>query len=333
MPSLLSSFLPAFFASIVEFVEALTVVLAIGVSVNWKSSLWGAGAAVAALGSLIGVFGTSLVVWVPIAVLRLVVGVVLVLFGLQWLRKSLLRYAGLKALHDEGKIYQREVAAAQARGAGTQAFSGFGFATSFKSVLLEGLEVAFIVITFGATAASDKAATLRAASLGALAAFVLVLVVGLVVRKPLTRIPENTLKFIVGVMLVSFGLFWAGEGLGVAWPGEDAFILGLLALTLGGSALGVGWLRRRSAKPGAEGPALAGPARWAWEVFDFLCGDWWVFGGLAVTLTVVAGLGAWAPTPAKAFLGVVWVLGTGISFGWSLARQTEAPGSRPRQPA
>jgi len=322
MVLVVSSFLPSFLASIVEFVEALTVVLAIGVSINWKSSLWGAGAASVVLAVLIGAFGTSLVVLVPLEVLRVVVGLLLVLFGLQWLRKALLRAAGVKALHDEAEIYQRQLGAAQAQAGDRRVFSPFGFITSFKSVLLEGLEVAFIVITFGATVGQHRG--LGSAILGAAAAFVLVLVVGFVVRKPLTRVPENALKFFVGLMLVSFGVFWAGEGLGVEWPGADWFLLALIATGLVFSAVATRWLKGRTARPsGPEAPKPRLLVRWALEVFDFLCGDWWVFGGLTVTVVVVWALGQGdALAGARVAAGWVWVLGTVASLGWSLNRQT-----------
>ncbi|HEX2916580.1 MAG TPA: hypothetical protein VH186_37820 [Chloroflexia bacterium] len=242
-----SSAVSAFLASLVEFVEALTIVLVVGVTINWKSALSGTLAAVLALAGLIAIFGTALVAFIPLDVLRLVVGVILVLFGLKWLKKAILRYSGLKAMHDEEAIYEEEMRAMRQRGETLpDKIDGFGFATAFKSVLLEGLEVAFIVITFGTSAAQtdkDKYPTLLAASTGALAAGVLVVIAGALVRGPLTRIPENTLKFIVGIMLTSFGTFWAGEGLGIEWPLDDAFLLLLVGGYLLLSALLVGWLR------------------------------------------------------------------------------------------
>jgi len=314
MSALLPILIPAFFASLVEFVEALTIVLAIGVSINWKSSLWGAAAATVALAGLVGLFGTTLVLFVPLAVLRLIIGIILVLFGLQWVKKSLLRYSGHKALHDEAAIYGREVAEAQARSKGDRRFSPFGFATSFKSVLLEGLEVAFIVLTFGA-ADVDKVAGIGTAALGALAALIVVLVLGFSVRGPLTRVPENTLKFAVGLMLVTFGTFWAGEGLGLEWPWSDLFLVVLFAVYLLLSLGIIVWLRSRVPKPERQGvPPLTGPLRWLAEVFDFFCGDWWVFGGLALTLFVL-----WFPLPAKP---VWWVVGIVASLLVGLERQT-----------
>jgi Ca2+/H+ antiporter, TMEM165/GDT1 family len=241
-----TSTLSAFLASLVEFVEALTIVLVVGVTINWKSAWAGTLAAILTLAGLVALFGTTLVQFIPIEVLRLIVGVILVLFGLKWLKKAILRYSGLKAKHDEEAIYEEELSAMKARGeALPNQFNGFGFVTAYKSVLLEGLEVAFIVITFGTSAAEsnqDKGSALLAASLGALAAGVVVVLGGLVIHGPLTRIPENTLKFTVGVMLASFGTFWGGEGLGVVWPLEDAFLIVLVAAYLAVSGGLVLWL-------------------------------------------------------------------------------------------
>lgn len=239
-----SSILPAFFASMVEFVEALTIVLVVGVTINWKSSLLGAATATLSLAVLIAIFGSTLVLFIPIEVLRLVIGIILVLFGIQWLKKAVLRYSGLKDLHDEAAIYEKGLRELKARSnINTGKFNGFGFLTSFKSVLLEGLEVAFIVITFGATAGTNRVQGLYTASVGALLAFLVVVTLGITIRGPLTKIPENTLKFTVGIMLVTFGSFWAGEGLGIEWPMADMFLLVLAAFFLMISALTVRWLK------------------------------------------------------------------------------------------
>jgi len=232
----------------VEFVKALTIVLVVGVTINWKSSLLGAAAATLTLAALVAIFGSTLVLFIPIEVLRLVIGIILVLFGMQWLKKALLRYSGLKALHDEAAIYEEEMRELKARGEiDPGKFNGFGFLTSYKSVLLEGLEVAFIVITFGATAATNKIDGIWSATEGALLACLVVVVLGLVIRGPLTKIPENTLKFIVGIMLVVFGTFWAGEGLGIEWPYEDLFLLVLVAFNLALSGVIVWWLKPHGA--------------------------------------------------------------------------------------
>jgi len=246
-----NSVLPAFLASVVEFVEALTIVLAVGVTINWKSSLTGAAVAAAALAILTAIFGATLVTMIPIEVLRLVIGTILILFGLQWLRKSVLRYGGVKSLHDEEAIYMRQVEALRARGeTNVNKFNKFGFLTAFKSVLLEGMEVIFIVITFGSTSAADKTSGFLSAAFGALCAFVLVTAVGVAIHKPLTKIPENTLKFFVGIMLVAFGTFWAGEGFGVPWPLEDIFIIVLAVIYIALCLILVQWIKRagRTAK-------------------------------------------------------------------------------------
>ncbi len=226
-----SSILPTFLASIVEFVEALTIVMVVGTTINWKSSLLGAGAAITALAAIVVALGSAFLL-IPLSVFRLFVGFVLVLFGLKWLKKAILRFAGLKALHDEEAIYEEEAAALRQRGVPPKTvFDGFGFTTSFKSVLLEGMEVVFIVLTFGTSSAStdlEKTAGISLASLGAGLALLLVVVLGFAIRKPLTRVPENTLKFIVGLMLTTFGTFWGGEGLGVEWPGADLSLFAIL---------------------------------------------------------------------------------------------------------
>ncbi len=216
--SVLIAALPAFLAAIVEFVEALTIVLAVGVTRQWRSALIGTAAAVAILAILIGVFGSAIVLLVPIGVLRIVVGGFLVIYGLQWLVKAILRAGGARSKHDETAIYQREIAAMRAEPpVPTSGMDAISFTVAFKGVLLEGLEVAFIVVTFGASAGQ-----LGPAALGAALAGVLVLVVGVAVHRPLARVPENGLKFAVGLMLTTFGVFWAGEGIGGEWVAGDA---------------------------------------------------------------------------------------------------------------
>jgi uncharacterized membrane protein len=240
----------AFLASAVEFVEAFTIVLVVGVTVNWRSALLGALAAAATLALLVATLGTALVQWVPLDVLRTVIGTLLLLFGLKWLKNAIMRYAGLKARHDEQAIYEETRAELRARGevdASSSRFDLFGFLLSYKSVLLEGLEVAFIVITFGLSAATSsvsRSSGIASAALGALAAGLLVILVGALVRVPLANVPENTLKFVVGIMLTTFGTFWLGEGFGVEWPLSDAFLLILVAIYLGASFLLVVWLKQ-----------------------------------------------------------------------------------------
>ena len=230
----------AFLASAVEMVEALTIVLAAGVARGWRSSLTGVGAAVLALAAIVAALGPALTV-IPIGGLRLAVGFLLLVFGLQWLRKAILRASGLKALHDEQAIFAEELEEAKRAERDERAgVDWYGFTLAFKGVLLEGLEVAFIVLTFGSTQGSIPLATL-----GAGAALVLVAGIGIAVRAPLARVPENTMKFAVGTMLTTFGIFWSAEGAGAHWPGSDAALLAILAFVLATAAALVGLLRRQ----------------------------------------------------------------------------------------
>ena len=230
----------AFVASAVEFVEALTIVLAAGVTRGWRSALVGLAAATVALAAIVAALGPALTL-VPIDALRLVVGALLLAFGLQWLRKAILRASGYKPLHDEEAIFARELAEARAAGVRHRAgLDWYGFTLSFKGVLLEGLEVAFIVVTFGSTEGS-----IGLAAIGAGAALLLVVVVGVLVRAPLARVPENTMKFAVGVMLTTFGIFWSTEGAGAHWPGDDAALPAVLAFVVLLSFASVAALRRR----------------------------------------------------------------------------------------
>ncbi|TML28382.1 MAG: hypothetical protein E6G26_06520 [Actinobacteria bacterium] len=230
----------AFLASAVEGVEALTIVLAMGVTRGWRSALAGTFAASLALAVIVAALGPALTV-IPIEVLRLVVGALLLVFGLQWLRKAILRASGWRALRDEDSVFEREAAAARAAQRDERAgLDWYGFTVSFKGVLLEGLEVAFIVLTFGSTQGS-----IPLAIVGAVAAIVLVVIAGIVVRGPLSRVPENTLAFAVGVMLTTFGTFWGAEGAGVDWPGDDAALPFVLAFVILVSLGYVTALRRR----------------------------------------------------------------------------------------
>jgi uncharacterized membrane protein len=245
-----------FVACAVEAVEALTIVLAMGLTREWRSTLQGMAAAVVVLAAAVAVIGPALAL-IPLSALRLVVGALLAVFGLQWLRKAVLRASGHKDLHDEAAIYARQVSAAQAAAAGGRRGVGdwYAFTLSFKGVLLEGLEVVFIVLTFGANAAD-----LPLAVLAAVLAVVLVAGVGIAVRAPLARVPENGMKFVVGVMLTAFGTFWSVEGAGAHWPGADAALLVLApAIALFGLMIIV-WLRRQRATqrpaPGGSGAAV-----------------------------------------------------------------------------
>lgn len=221
--------LAVFAACVVESVEALTIVLAVGVTRGWRATLRGVAAGLVVLAVIVVALGPALTA-IPINTLRLVIGGLLLIFGLGWLRKAVLRASGFKDLHDEDAIYARQRAAAEQ--AGTPARAGvlvdaYAFTLAFKGVLLEGLEVAFIVLTFGANQHN-----IPLAAVGAAGAVVLVTVVGVAARAPLARVPENTLKFAVGVLLTSFGTFWGVEGAGGKWPGADLALVAVIAFVL-----------------------------------------------------------------------------------------------------
>jgi uncharacterized membrane protein len=241
-----------FLACAVEAVEALTIVLAAGTTRHWRSTVQGTGAALIALAAIVAALGPALS-QVPLTGLRLAVGALLLMFGLQWLRKAVLRASGHKELHDEAAAFGRETAAARAATARSRGVVSdwYAFTLAFKGVLLEGLEVVFIVLAFG-----ENQHNIPVAVAGAAAAIAVVSAAGALVRAPLARVPENTMKFVVGVMLTGFGTFWAAEGTGVAWPGSDAALLVLIpAIAL--TAVGyVAMLRRRS----RSGPVPAEPA-------------------------------------------------------------------------
>ena len=234
----------SFAASFVEAVEALTIVLAVGLARGWRPALTGAAAALAALALIVAVLG-PLILAVPIRPLQFVVGVLLLMFGLRWLRKAILRAIGVIALHDEDAAFERETRElAEAERRAAQGLDWMARATAFKAVLLEGIEVVFIVIAVGA-----GRGLIGLASGGALAACILVAAVGVAVHRPLSRVPENALKFAVGVMLSAFGLFWTGESLGLEWPGGDAAILAFAAIFLAVAAALVALLKPQLAKP------------------------------------------------------------------------------------
>jgi len=238
-----------FLACAVEAVEALTIVLAVGYTRSWRSTFFGVGAAALVLGAVTAALGPALTA-LPIDVLRVVVGALLLIFGLQWLRKAILRAAGLKARHDERESYERGLTAARTAGQVASGLDPYSFTIAFKGVLLEGLEVVFIVITFGA---NQHDVGLAAAAAGV--AVALVILAGLAVHAPLARVPENTMKFAVGVMLSSFGIFWGAEGAGAHWPGNDAALLAIIpAMVLFSLGLVAG-LRRRALTAAAPGSA------------------------------------------------------------------------------
>ena len=247
-----STIASAFLASSVEAVEALTVVLAVGVVRGWRSALLGTVAALGVLTALVAVFGSALGS-LPIALLQLVVGILLLLFGIRWLRKAMLRSAGVIDLRDEAATYQKEVLALRGNSATLQLNSRarwdpIAIVTAFKAVTLEGVEVIVIVIGLGAVRG-----LLVLASLGALAACLLVVSAGIALRRPLARVPENSLKLVVGILMSAFGLFWFGEGVGLQWPYADAAILGLMAILAVASWLGI----RLARQFGATGRRVA----------------------------------------------------------------------------
>jgi uncharacterized membrane protein len=238
-----------FLACAVEAVEALTIVLAVGVTRSWSSALSGTAAAIVALAAVVAALGPALTA-LPLDLLRLLVGALLLLFGLQWLRKAVLRAAGLKALHDEAQAFASEASAARAAERGRGRLDGYSFTIAFKGVLLEGLEVAFIVLTFGA---NRHRVGLAAAAAGV--AVALVALAGVLARAPLARVPENAMKFSVGVMLTAFGTFWSAEGAGASWPGGDGALLVIVAGVALVSLAMVMWLRsiRAGALAGGRG--------------------------------------------------------------------------------
>src|SRR6266550_713007 len=237
--------LGTFLASAVEMVEALTIVLGVGIVRGWRSTLIGVGAALIVLAALVAALGPALSV-VPIETLRLIVGALLLAFGLQWLRKAILRSSGYTPLHDEDAAFRRHREEAAKAG-----LDWYSFTVAFKGVLLEGLEVVFIVISFGS--AQNK---IGLAAAGAAAAFVLVVGAGVLARGPLEQVPENTIKYAVGLLLTSFGCFWGAEGAGVDWPGDELSLLGVIAFIGASSFMLVRVLRRRRVAPApVEAPA------------------------------------------------------------------------------
>jgi uncharacterized membrane protein len=231
--------LSVFLACAVEAVEALTIVLAVGSTRSWRSAMSGVGVGLLVLAAIVAALGPA-ITSLPLELLRLLVGGLLLIFGLQWLRKAILRSAGLKAKHDELAIYRAQTEAALAVGETRPGLDGYSFTVAFKGVLLEGLEVAFIVVTFGA---NQHRIPLAAAAAGV--AVLVVVAAGFAASAPLARVPENAMKFGVGVMLSSFGIFWGVEGAGASWPGNDAALLMIIpAILLVANAMA--WSMRRS---------------------------------------------------------------------------------------
>ena len=232
--------LAAFLASFVEFVEALTIVLAVAITRNWRSSLTGAASGAGTLAILVLLLGPSLNT-VPITILQMVVGILLLFFGTRWLRKAILRGAGVIGLHDEAAIFARQTQKLRSAPGTGRGIDGLAFITSFKAVLIEGIEVVFIVIAVGAAGN-----LLVPASIGALAAGLTVVAIGTLVHRPLARVPENLLKLVVGVLLSAFGVFWIGEGLRYPWPGGDWAIVAMVGGFLATALLTIQILRKRN---------------------------------------------------------------------------------------
>lgn len=222
-----TSIVASFLASLVECVEALTVVLAVGSVRGWRSTLSGSATAIAALLAIVAALGTALT-HIPLPIVQLAVGTLLLLFGLRWLRKAILRSAGLIPLHDEQAAFEKNAEAMHRLGSGQTTWDKIAFAAAFNITMLEGTEVVFIVIAIGA----GHTGMLLPASLGAVIALLVVVALGLILHRPLARVPENTLKFIVGVLLSAFGTFWVGEGMHLVWPGADWSIPALIAAYL-----------------------------------------------------------------------------------------------------
>ncbi len=244
-------FIAVFLACAVEAVEATTIVLAAGTARDWRSASWGVAGALAVLAVVVAALGPA-VSDIPLTGLRVVVGALLLVFGVQWVRKAILRASGHKSLHDEDKLYAEHMAEAKSQAARRVGVvqDWYGFTLAFKGVLLEGLEVVFIVLTFG-----SNAKNVGLAAIAALCAVVIIAAVGFAVKAPLARVPENTLKFVVGIMLTSFGMFWGGEGAGAHWPGSDAALLVIIPV-IALFSLGLVALLRRSATPRTQAAGI-----------------------------------------------------------------------------
>jgi uncharacterized membrane protein len=311
--------LSVFLACAVEAVEALTIVLAVGVTRSWSSALSGVGAATVALGSIVLALGPA-IASLPIDVLRVAVGGLLLIFGLRWLGNAILRSAGLKAMHDELQAYEHETEAAREAGAQHEGFDVYSFSISFKGVFLEGIEVEFIVLTLGA---NQHRIGLAVGAAGI--AVAAVVVAGFLARAPLARVSENTLKLIVGVMLTSFGVFWSAEGAGAHWPGGDAALLAIIPSVLAVAIVISTAIRRaagrRLAPPppveqlqtdvGHVGASDPGDTHRMWKlpltVWEMILGnDWITMIGVALSLAVTAiaaggGVAAWWIMPSTVF--------------------------------
>ncbi len=326
-PSVLASFL----ASLVEFVEALTIVLAVGIVRGWRPALLGVGAGLAVLAALVLALGTSLMA-LPLAILQISIGVLLLMFGLRWLRKAVLRQAGVLAPHDEGEAYSKETERMRhASRATTPALDKIAFLATFKAIMLEGIEVVFIVIALGA-----GGRLLLPAAVGAGLALAVVIVLGFWLHRPLATMPENALKFGVGVMLAAFGTFWVGEGIGLHWPGEDLAIVYLMAsfLLIALTLVAVGRRvhlevaassvsKRPAVATRATGPLVVAAA----ELWGLFVDDEWLAGGvLAWVLAALALAGRYPVVSAGAC--AVFAAGVLTLLSFSVVQRARLPATR-----
>ena len=321
-PSVLASFM----ASMVEFVEALTIVLAVGVVRGWRSALLGAATGGALLMALVLALGRTLS-GISLPFLQLVVGILLLMFGLRWLRKAVLRAAGVLPLHDEAEAFAKEVREMRQQGTvGREAIDKIAFLTTFKTVMLEGIEVVFIVIALG-----SGGRLLVPAAAGAGLALLLVIALGLLLHRPLSKVPENQLKFGVGVMLTGFGTFWVGEGIGLEWPGADAAILALIASFLGIALVLVRACTSMKAKSPRTGQVGTGSrpasqsamASLAGELFGLFVDDGWLAAGVLIWVAAGWRIASWSGVPHLAS-SITFATGLFLVLGVSTMRRARA---------
>ena len=320
-------FISVFLACTVEAVEAVTIVLAAGTSRNWRSASQGVIAALILLTALIFTLGPS-IEKLPESILQLAVGGLLLVFGMQWLRKAILRASGFKALHDEEKIFREEVQAAEkaARVSHFVVTDWYAFMLSFKGVLLEGLEVAFIVVTFGVIQKGSNPQAFSIALWAALSSVVLVTIAGFVIHKPLSRVPENSMKFIVGVLLTSFGIFWGADGAGANWPNHDLSLLVIIPSVAALCFLLIEILKARKVKGYRISPLrsllISPPKKTAPRIvrisggfiyfwYDFIIGDdWRVAAAIVLALAATHSLdsNSWWLLPAAVAAVLIFTL-------------------------
>jgi uncharacterized membrane protein len=321
-------FISVFLACAVEAVEATTIVLAAGTARDWRSAFSGVFAGLVVLGAIISIAGPA-ISKLPFSSLRIAVGGLLLVFGLQWLRKAILRGSGYKALHDEDRIFQEELSEARAaqRVSRTGVKDWYAFTLSFKGVVLEGLEVAFIVLTFGTIQHR-----VDLASIAALSAVVIVVLIGFAVHKPLSRVPENNMKFIVGILLTSFGIFWGAEGSGAKWPGGDTALLGLIPFVAAVAFLLVFVLRRHRelelvANPIIESFEAAGTTAISHEELIEELDIITVQSAIAPRKSFVEGMAAFGAFWYDFVIGDDWRMAAGIVVAFALTGWFKSVGS------